>query len=90
MTSVFSAEGVNVPCTVIEVGPCVVTQVKTADRDGYEAIQLGCQYAKDKHTTRPMQGHFKSCLLYTSTFGGYSVTMVARDDLSFTLSHSIL
>lgn len=60
MTSVFSAEGVNVPCTVIEVGPCVVTQVKTADRDGYEAIQLGFQDAKDKHTTRPMQGHFKA------------------------------
>ena len=60
MTSVFSAEGVNVPCTVIEVGPCVVTQVKTADRDGYEAIQLGFQEAKDKHTTRPLQGHFKA------------------------------
>ena len=60
MTSVFSAEGVNVPCTVIEVGPCVVTQVKTADRDGYEAIQLGFQDAKDKHTTRPLQGHFKA------------------------------
>lgn len=60
MTSVFSAEGVNVPCTVIEVGPCVVTQIKTADRDGYEAIQLGFQDAKDKHTTRPLQGHFKA------------------------------
>jgi large subunit ribosomal protein L3 len=59
MTSVFSAEGKNVPCTVIEVGPCVVTQVKTAEKDGYEAIQLGFVDAKDKHTSKPLQGHFK-------------------------------
>ena len=59
MTSVFSADGKNVPCTVIEVGPCVVTQVKTADKDGYEAIQLGFQEKKEKHTTNPMAGHFK-------------------------------
>lgn len=43
MTSVFSAEGKNVPCTVIEAGPCVVTQVKTVEKDGYEAVQLGFQ-----------------------------------------------
>ncbi|MBD8348663.1 MULTISPECIES: 50S ribosomal protein L3 [unclassified Dysgonomonas] len=59
MTSVFSVEGKNVPCTVIEVGPCVVTQVKTADKDGYEAVQLGFVDAKDKHTSKPLQGHFK-------------------------------
>ena len=59
MTSVFSADGKNVPCTVIEVGPCVVTQIKTAEKDGYEAIQLGFQEKKDKHTTAPMAGHFK-------------------------------
>ena len=59
MTSVFSAEGKNVPCTVIEVGPCVVTQVKTADTDGYEAVQLGFEEKKEKHTTSPMAGHFK-------------------------------
>ena len=47
------------PCTVIEVGPCVVTQVKTAEKDGYEAIQLGFEEKKDKHTTAPMAGHFK-------------------------------
>ena len=46
MTSVFSADGRNVPCTVIEVGPCVVTQVKTADKDGYEALQLGFEEQK--------------------------------------------
>ena len=59
MTSVFSADGKNTPCTVIEVGPCVVTQVKTVETDGYEALQLGFQDKKDKHTTKPMAGHFK-------------------------------
>ncbi|MDE5728106.1 MAG: 50S ribosomal protein L3 [Duncaniella sp.] len=59
MTSVFSADGKNVPCTVIEVGPCVVTQVKTAEKDGYEAVQLGFEDKKEKHTTAPMAGHFK-------------------------------
>ena len=59
MTSVFGADGKNVPCTVIEVGPCVVTQVKTVETDGYEALQLGFVEKKDKHTTKPMAGHFK-------------------------------
>ena len=59
MTSVFSADGKNVPCTVIEVGPCVVTQVKTLASDGYEALQLGYEEKKEKHTTNPELGHFK-------------------------------
>ena len=59
MTSVFSAEGKNLPCTVIEVGPCVVTQVRTIKNDGYEAVQLGFQEKKEKHTSKPEQGHFK-------------------------------
>ena len=59
MTSVFSADGKNVPCTVIEVGPCVVTQVKTLENDGYEALQLGYEEQKEKHTTKPELGHFK-------------------------------
>jgi len=59
MTSVFSAEGKNIPCTVIEVGPCVVTQIKTKEKDGYEAVQLGFIDKKDKHTTKPEAGHFK-------------------------------
>ena len=58
MTSVFSADGKNVPCTVIEVGPCVVTQVKTVEVDGYEALQIGFVEKKDKHTTKPEKGHF--------------------------------
>jgi large subunit ribosomal protein L3 len=60
MTSVFSADGKNLPCTVIEVGPCVVTQVKTIEKDGYEAVQLGFQDKKEKHTTKPEMGHFKN------------------------------
>ena len=59
MTSVFSADGKNVPCTVIEVGPCVVTQVKTVETDGYNAIQVGTVAAKEKHLTKAQLGHFK-------------------------------
>ena len=59
MTSVFSADGKNVPCTVIEVGPCVVTQVKTEEKDGYAALQLGFQEKTEKHTNKPEAGHFK-------------------------------
>ncbi|OKY86020.1 MAG: 50S ribosomal protein L3 [Bacteroidales bacterium 52_46] len=60
MTSVFSADGKNVPCTVIEVGPCVVTQVKTVEKDGYDALQLGFEEKKEKHTSQPLMGHFKA------------------------------
>jgi len=59
MTSIFDASGKNVPCTVIEAGPCVVTQVKTLDKDGYDAIQLGFEDKKEKHTTNALMGHFK-------------------------------
>ena len=59
MTSVFSADGKNVPCTVIEAGPCVVTQIKSVEKDGYAAVQLGFQEDKEKHTTKPFMGHFK-------------------------------
>ena len=59
MTSVFSADGKNVPCTDIQVGPCVVTQVKTPEVDGYSALQLGFEDEKEKHLTQPEIGHFK-------------------------------
>ncbi|HPE76005.1 MAG TPA: 50S ribosomal protein L3 [Draconibacterium sp.] len=59
MTSVFSVEGKNIPCTVIEAGPCVITQVKTAETDGYEALQLAYGDKKEKHTTKAEFGHFK-------------------------------
>ena len=59
MTSVFSVEGKNIPCTVIEAGPCVVTQVKTGETDGYEALQLAYGDKKEKHATKAEIGHFK-------------------------------
>ena len=59
MTSVFDDNGKNVPCTVIEVGPCVVTQIKTADKDGYEAVQIAYEDMKEKNSNRAMIGHFK-------------------------------
>ncbi|MBP3420390.1 MAG: 50S ribosomal protein L3 [Marinifilaceae bacterium] len=58
MTSVFSVEGKSIPCTVIECGPCVVTQIKTVENDGYAAIQLAFDDAKEKNTTKPLAGHF--------------------------------
>lgn len=59
MTSVFDAQGRNVACTVIEAGPCVITQVKTEASDGYDAIQMGFGEAKAKNTSNPLLGHFK-------------------------------
>ncbi|MFO7844147.1 MAG: 50S ribosomal protein L3 [Bacteroidales bacterium] len=59
MTSIFSAEGKNIPCTVIEAGPCVVTQVKTVENDGYLAYQLAFDEKKEKNTPKPLMGHFK-------------------------------
>jgi large subunit ribosomal protein L3 len=59
MTSVYNAEGTNLAVTVIEAGPCVVTQVKTQETDGYSAIQLAFGEKKEKSTSKPMQGHFK-------------------------------
>ena len=59
MMSVFSADGKNVPCTVIEAGPCAVTQVKTVEKDGYAAVQLGYQDQKESRVNAPLMGHFK-------------------------------
>jgi large subunit ribosomal protein L3 len=58
MTSFFDANGKYMPCTVIEVGPCVVTQVKTKEKDGYAALQLAFDDKKEKHTSSAMKGHF--------------------------------
>lgn len=58
MTSIFGADGKNIPCTVIEAGPCVVTQVKNAEKDGYNAIQLGFGERKEKNTPKALKGHF--------------------------------
>ena len=64
MTSLFDENGKNIPCTVIEAGPCVVTQVRTEEVDGYNALQLGFDDKKAKSSNKALDGHF--CLLYTS------------------------
>ncbi|RYC69259.1 MULTISPECIES: 50S ribosomal protein L3 [Spirosoma] len=59
MTSVYNADGQALACTVIETGPCVVTQVRSVEKDGYAAVQLGYGERKEKHTNKPELGHFK-------------------------------
>lgn len=59
MTSIYGASGKNIPCTVLEVGPCVVTQVRTLEKDGYSAVQLGFGSRSEKNTSKAMLGHFK-------------------------------
>ena len=58
MTSVFGADGKNIPCTVIEAGPCFVTQVRTVEKDGYAAVQLAYGETTEKHVSAPLRGHF--------------------------------
>jgi len=88
MTSVFSADGKNLPCTVIEVGPCVVTQVKTLDKDGYQAIQLGFQAKKEKHSSKPEIGHCKKAGVapqrHLAEFKGFEGEYKLGDVLSVT------
>ena len=86
MTSVFSADGKNVPCTVIEVGPCVVTQVKNVEKDGYAAVQVGFQEAKEKNTSAPLLGHFKKAgttpKRHLAEFTGFDKELNLGDTLS--------
>jgi large subunit ribosomal protein L3 len=93
MTSVFSAEGKNVPCTVIEVGPCVVTQVKTVDKDGYAAVQIGFQEKKEKHTTQPLMGHFKKAGVtprrHLAEFNGFDKDLNLGDILTVELFNDV-
>ena len=86
MTSVFSADGKNVPCTVIEVGPCVVTQIKTVEKDGYEAVQIGYEEAKEKNTSAPLAGHFKKAGItpkrHLAEFTGFEGELNLGDSLT--------
>lgn len=59
MTSIYTNEGKSIACTVIQAGPCVVSQIKTKESDGYDAVQLSFDEKKEKHTTKAMEGHFK-------------------------------
>ena len=89
MTSVFSADGKNVPCTVIEAGPCVVTQLKTVENDGYSAVQVGFQPKKEKHTTKAEAGHFKAAgvepLRYLSEFDSFGEDVKLGDKITVEL-----
>jgi len=86
MTSIFSADGQAVACTLVEAGPCVVTQVKNVETDGYEAVQLGYGEKKEKHTTKPMLGHFKKAGTTPKRklveFKGFNKTLTLGDTLT--------
>ena len=85
MTSIYSASGKNIPCTILEVGPCVVTQVRTLEKDGYKAIQLGYGERSEKRTSKAMQGHFKragvSLMRKLVEFKGFNGEVKERDAL---------
>ena len=85
MTSIYSAAGKNIPCTILEVGPCVVTQVRTLEKDGYKAIQLGFGDRTEKRTSKAMQGHFKRAGVgikrKIAEFRGFSTELNAGDEL---------
>ena len=89
MMSVFSADGKNVPCTVIEAGPCAVTQVKTIEKDGYEAVQLGFQDQKESRVNAPLAGHFKKAGVapkrHLAEFKGYETELNMGDVLTVDL-----
>ena len=89
MMSVFSADGKNVPCTVIEAGPCAVTQVKTIEKDGYEAVQLGFQDQKESRVSAPLMGHFKKAGVapkrHLAEFKGYETELNLGDVLTVDL-----
>ena len=89
ITSVFSAVCKNVPLTVIEVGPCVVTQIKTVEKDGYAAVQVGFQDAKEKNVTAPLMGHFKKAGVtpkrHLAEFKGFDQELNLGDTLTVEL-----
>ena len=89
MMSVFSADGKNVPCTVIEAGPCAVTQVKTIENDGYEAVQIGFQDQKESRVNAPLAGHFKKAGVapkrHLAEFKGYETELKMGDVLTVDL-----
>ena len=89
MMSVFSADGKNVPCTVIEAGPCAVTQVKTIEKDGYEAVQIGFQDQKESRVSAPLAGHFKKAGVtpkrHLAEFKGFETELALGDVITVDL-----
>ncbi len=86
MTSTYDADGKNVSCTIIQAGPCVVTQVKTEAKDGYRAIQLGFGDRKEKNTPAPLKGHFKKAKTSPkqrlAEFSGYEEDLTLGDEVN--------
>lgn len=86
MTSTYDADGKNIPCTIIQAGPCVVTQVKTEAKDGYRAIQLGFGERKEKNTPAPLKGHFKKAKTTPkqrlAEFSGYEEDLTLGDEVN--------
>lgn len=86
MTSIYSAAGKNIPCTVIEAGPCVVTQIKTQEKDGYTAVQIAFGDKKEKNTSKPMQGHFKKAGVtpkrFVAEFDGFDQEVKMGDTIT--------
>ena len=89
MTSVFNEEGKNIPCTVIEAGPCVITQIKTKEKDGYEAVQVGFDEKRVKSTPKAMEGHFSKASTTPKKrlveFSGFEETVKLGDVLTVDL-----
>jgi len=85
MTSIFDADGKNIPCTALEVGPCVVTQVRTEDVDGYSAVQVGFGERKEKNTPAALKGHFSKAKTTPKSkvveFSGYAEEVKLGDVL---------
>lgn len=86
MTSIYSAAGKNIPCTVIEAGPCVVTQIKTQEKDGYTAVQIAFGDKKEKNTSQPLLGHFKKAGVspkrFIAEFDGYENEVKLGDTIT--------
>jgi large subunit ribosomal protein L3 len=86
MTSIFSPDGKQTSCTIIEAGPCVVTQVKTQDNDGYSAVQLAFGDKKDKHTTAAEKNHFAkantAAKQFVKEFRDYSIEKALGESIT--------
>jgi large subunit ribosomal protein L3 len=84
MTSIFDENGEAIPCTVIEAGPCYVTQIKTKEKDGYEAVQLGFDEKKDRLVNKPLKGHFAKAktkaMRLLREFSGFNGTPLKQGD----------
>lgn len=89
MTSIYSEEGKNMPCTVIEAGPCVVTQMRTEETDGYNAVQIGYEEKGEKRTSAALRGHFKKAgtapLRHVMEFNGYNEEVKLGDTIDLSI-----